>query len=99
MKIRWTDNAVKDLNAIYNFYAYRSVRVAIKLYNRILDETYPLSSFPQLAPIEPILSEKTETFRSLVVASGRYKVIYYIKNNQINITHVWDCRKRPENLK
>ena len=98
MKIQWTDNAIKDLNAIYDFYSVKSIAAAIKLYNTILDETYPLSFHPQMAPIEPILSEKSETFRSLVVASGKYKVIYFVKYDQINITHVWDCRKDPGRL-
>lgn len=50
-----------------------------------------------MAPIEPLLQERKEVFRSLVVRKN-YKVIYYIQNTIIYIADIWDCRQDPDRL-
>lgn len=99
MMIVWTTKALNDLDNLYVFYKDKSEKVAINIYNSIVHEVDILSDFPYLAPVEPYLQGEAKTFRSLVVLSGLIKIIYYVENEKINITHVWDCRKNPLSLK
>lgn len=54
---------------------------------------------PYLGKIEPLLEDRDEKYRSLVV--GRlHKLIYTIKEeNIVFIQLFWDCRQDPEKLK
>lgn len=99
MKIVWTDTAKEDMELIYQFHALFNDAYAVKLYNRILDETSVLKSFPLIAPVEFELLPENDTIRALTVVSGRFKVLYIISNQIISITGVWDCRRNPETLK
>jgi len=51
-----------------------------------------------MAPIEPLLSEFSELYRSLVIRKT-YKVVYYIADDIIFIVAVFDCRQNPGKLK
>ena len=73
-EIAWSDNAITLLDEIYNFYCKKSKSAAIRLYNRLLDSTEPLKTFPQAGPSEPLLSEFSENYRSFVVEK-HYKLI------------------------
>ena len=99
MRIIWSSESVKDLNKIYDYYVKRSMRVAAIMYNGILDETELLKSQPYIGPIESDLSDFPQTFRFLVVLKGRFKVLYYVKNETINIASVWNCKRSMKNLK
>lgn len=99
MEIVWTDTAKEDMELIYQFHSKFNAAYAARLYNRILDETLILKSFPSIAPVEFKLLPENETIRALTVASGRFKVLYIAHNNKISITGVWDCRRNPKYLK
>ena len=98
MKLNYSPKAVTELNEIYKFLCLYSDRAATTMHNEILDEIDRLLSFPQMGPIEPLLAEEPEMFRSLVVCR-HYKVIYLVENEIINIMDVWDCRRNPKALK
>jgi plasmid stabilization system protein ParE len=99
MVIVWTDKAKQHLKNIFDFYVETAGRkIAIKIVTDIKVATKPLTKFPQMAAVEPFLSDLPEKFRSLVV-SKHYKVIYYMDNEAVHILAVWDCRQNPDNLK
>lgn len=50
-----------------------------------------------MAPIEPLLEGYLHPYRSPVVKK-KYKIIYYISNDLIYITAVWDCRRSDNRL-
>jgi plasmid stabilization system protein ParE len=86
------------MDEIYNFVSLISENVAINIYNEILDSVETLRLFPYIAPIEPYLNGFSKQYRSLVVKK-RFKVVYYVKNKNINIVTIWDCRQNPNRLK
>lgn len=98
MKLIWTLFAAEQLESIYRFVKKKSERAAVAVYNDILDETDGLLHFPEMAKVEPLLSELVETYRSLVVRNT-YKVVYYTEDETIFIVAVFDCRQSPEKLK
>jgi plasmid stabilization system protein ParE len=98
MRLIWTAFAATQLENLYRFLNNKSETAAVSVYNDILDETERLLHFAEMAPIEPLLSEFSEVYRSLVIRST-YKVVYYTTNNSIFIVAVFDCRQNPEKLK
>lgn len=57
---------------------------------------------PCLGPVEPLLAERSTTYRSVVVDKLN-KVVYRILDDRIEIVDLWDCRREPggqaENVK
>ncbi|GHT32645.1 hypothetical protein FACS18945_3910 [Bacteroidia bacterium] len=99
MKVLWTAFAESQLEGIYDYIQVKNQQAAADIYNDILDESAMLARFPRLAPIEPLLSEFPEAYRSLVVRRN-YKVVYYIENETIvYVVSVFDCRQAPQKLK
>jgi plasmid stabilization system protein ParE len=98
-RIVWSPDAQNDIESIYNYYVVQSVEVAINLYLGILDEVELFTHNPYIAAIEPLMNGHVRTYRSFVVLKGRYKVIFFVDENNVYITHVWNCRRNPEKLK
>ena len=98
-KVIFTANAENDIKQIFQFNSALNKSFARRINRQILEEVRILANYPDSAPIEPLLDYKTETFRSLVVADGRYKVIYTIKDEQILVHVIFDCRRNPEDIK
>ena len=99
MTVKWYAAAFGDLNKIYDYYVKINHKAAAMLYNRILDDTAILKINPYVAAIEQLLIDCPEEYRSLVVAKGRYKVVYFIKNDAVLIVQIFDCRQNPVKLK
>ena len=98
-KIIFSKNAEDDINKIFLFNSASNNFFAKRIHKQIFEEIKVLADFPESAPIEPLLKHKNEIFRSLVVAGGRYKVIYVVKEKQILIHVVFDCRRNPMKIK
>ncbi len=57
-----------------------------------------LADNPCLGPIEPLLAERTQTYRSVVVGKLN-KMVYYIEEDTvIYVVAFWDCRREPDTL-
>jgi plasmid stabilization system protein ParE len=100
MVVIWSDKAKFRVRQIFEFYEQKSLKAASKLVFDIDTAGNSLSKFPQMAPIEPVLSDLPKTYRALVVRDN-YKIIYYIDNdkNNVKIATVWDCRQDNKKLR
>ena len=96
MKIFWSERAKEDLDAVYEFYLPKSLDVAARFYNAIIDEIERLTKNPKIAPIDEYISTSFITIRSLVFLDGLYKVMYVADNSRIGIYRIWSCRKDPK---
>ena len=57
-----------------------------------------LADNPYLGPVEPLLAERAQCYRSVVVGSLN-KMVYYIEEEKtIYVVAFWDCRREPETL-
>ena len=99
MTIEWWEGAINDLDCIYEYLASFNKYSAAKVYNRLLDEVDKLIHYSESLAIEPLIESRKYNFRSSVVINGRYKIIYFVDGKRIIITHIWDCRKNPENVR
>lgn len=100
MEVIWSNKAISRVKEIRDYYFSKSKGAALKLINDIESAGSTLGKFPQMAAIEPSLSEMSRTYRSLVVRDN-YKIIYFIdeKNDIVYIVTVWDCRQDDKKLK
>ncbi len=92
-KIILTDTALNDLDSIYYF---RENPTAKRMVKTILKEIKILQRHPESGSINHLFANEEKRIRALVVAKGRYKVLYYLEREQVYIARLWDCRRNPE---
>ena len=90
MKILWTNNAKVNLGQIRKTHS-KSIVLKINL------RTKDLLIFPLMGQKEEFLFDYKEEFRYLV--EGNFKIIYWINEEIIRISAVFDTRQNPEKLK
>lgn len=56
-----------------------------------------LADNPYLGPIEPLLADLPQTYRSVLVAKVN-KIVYRIVDDRTEIADLWDCRREPDTL-
>lgn len=98
MNIKWYSPALHDLQRIKNRCksAYGTL-VADHATDAIEHLVNLLAIFPNLGPLEALLSHRVESWRSFVVHKN-IKVIYLIGSETVNIAALWDTRQRPEKM-
>lgn len=98
MEVKWFSFANRDLYHIrYYCEANFGKKKAKNIVTSILNTVNLLGKFPNMGPLEPLLSHRAEPWRSLVIHRNT-KVIYLIGANTINIAALWDTRQRPNRL-
>lgn len=99
MKLDWSQEAIDNLNSVYDYYFVKSPTVARHIYNSIIDEAERLPANPLIGAVITELSDKSVKFRALVVVHGIFKIIYVVLDDNIYIYRIWDCRQNPKKLK
>ena len=96
MKIIWTESAQQsqDAAATYIFDEFGAMPL-IDFYKNLDEIEEDLSDFPELGRIEPLLQDRSKSYRSLV-ATKYNKIIYYVDDDKIYIVDFWDTRREPK---
>ncbi|MEI6696001.1 MAG: type II toxin-antitoxin system RelE/ParE family toxin [Bacteroidota bacterium] len=98
IKVLWSDLALNQLEEIFDYFKFKAnIKVAKKIVSKIVDRTIQLENNPQIGTNEPLLKNRDKNYRFLV--EGNYKIIYFKKDNYINISSVFDGRQNPKKLK
>ncbi len=84
MKVFWTETAVENLSAIYTYIAQNSPQYAAIIVDRITRRSEQVVNFPLSGRIVPEF--ETEQIREVI--EGSYRIIYYIKPEQIDVLAV-----------
>ncbi len=91
-------SASKDLKKVFEFYRKTANKeVAHKIKNEILLTSKNLELGVGIGQIEDRLKSFNQGHRYLL--SNHCKIVYFPKNDTIYITHVFDTRQNPEELK
>ncbi len=99
LKVIWSQSAEYRLDEIFEYYSERaSKKIARKIVHEIISATNSLKNTPFLGQIEPLLDERIETYRYLVIKN--YKIIYSVNENRylLKIADVFDTRQNPNKL-
>jgi len=84
MKVHWTEAAEAHLDGIYTYIARDSKAYALRTVDKITKRSKQISAFPQSG--RKVAEYDSERVRE--VFSGSYRIIYYIKSDQIDIIAV-----------
>jgi len=84
VQIIWSEQAIEELNSIYEFISQDSIRYAEITINRIMSIADRLEIFPLSGRIVPEIND--ETIREQIY--GNYRVMYKVKTNEIKILTV-----------
>ncbi len=84
MKVHWTDNAEHHLDAIHDYLAQNSPEYAKIVIDRLTRRSQQINAFPLSGRIVPEFD--IEQIRE--VMEGLYRIIYYIKPDQIDVLAV-----------
>ena len=84
MKVHWTDTAQRHLDAIYQFIAQDSPAYAKRMVDRLTRQSQQIGQFPFSGRSVP----EYEMKQIREVIEGPYRIIYYIKVDQIDVLAV-----------
>ncbi|BCU13540.1 MULTISPECIES: type II toxin-antitoxin system RelE/ParE family toxin [Microcystis] len=93
MKVFWTETAVNHLSAIYNYISQNSPQYAQRLVERLTRRSEQIANFPFSGRLVPEF--ETEQIREVI--EGSYRIIYYIKPEQIDVIAVLHAARNIEN--
>lgn len=98
-QVIWSDEALNDLETIYDFLAEKSQPSAQRIIDSILSRSKQLESFPESGTKQENIKASTIEYRYLV--EGDYKVIYNYQQEikTVHIAAIFDTRYNPERLK
>lgn len=98
-QVIWSDEALHDLETIYDFLAEKSQSAAQRTVEVILNRSKQLESYPESGSIQEIVTAGGKEYRYLV--EGNYKVIYDYQRaiNTVFIAIIFDTRYNPDKLK
>jgi toxin ParE1/3/4 len=84
MKVHWTDNAREHLRAIYAYISKSSPLYAKRVVDRLTNRSRQIGNFPLSGRVVP----EYEMGQIREVIEGTYRIIYYIKSDQIDVLAV-----------
>ena len=84
MKVEWTDAALEQLWVIHEYLAQSSPRYAQRVVDRLTKRTQQIRNFPLSGRIVPEFDKP----QIQEVIEGPYRIIYYIKPDQIDVLAV-----------
>ncbi len=84
MKVHWTDTAQGHLDAIYRYIAQDSPEYAKRMFDRLTRRSKQIAEFALSGRIVP----EYEMDQIREVIEGPYRIIYYIKPDQIDVLAV-----------
>ncbi|MBQ1651370.1 MAG: type II toxin-antitoxin system RelE/ParE family toxin [Paludibacteraceae bacterium] len=96
MQIKWD---IKAQNSFLQISLYIQEKFGTKarrnFVKKVRDVEAMLKDNPSIGKLETLFSDRTTTYRSLVV-DKLSKIIYYATEQEIRIALMWDTRQEPE---
>jgi toxin ParE1/3/4 len=84
VKVEWTDAALEQLWAIHEYLAQSSPEYAQRVVDRLTKRTQQIRNFPLSGRVVPEFN--APQIREVI--EGPYRIIYYIKPDQIDVLAV-----------
>jgi len=84
MNVYWTDTAFNHLSAIYEYIALDSEEYAKRMVNRLTGRSEQIGNSPYSGRMVPEF--ENDLIREVI--EGPYRIIYYVKTDEINVLAV-----------
>lgn len=95
-QVIWSDEALKDLESIYEFLEQKSQPAAQQLIENILGRSRQLETFPESGASQV---SALKNYRYLVESHYKIMYSYQIENHTVFILTIFDTRRNPDELK
>lgn len=96
MKVRVTKRARAQLRQTKDYIqTHFGLQTASDFIQKVRRVYKLLISNPNMGPVEPLLDNRSVTYRSIVV-NRLNKMVYYIHDDVIEIVAFWDTRREPK---
>ena len=95
-RVRWSNQALADLEAIGDFIARDAPSVAQVFVERVFTAVTRLEAFPRSGRVVPEIGQ--EDIREIIF--GSYRIVYVISEDEVNILTVFHAARllRPSDL-
>lgn len=96
MKIKWDPTARASLRQVARYINTKFGRKARQEFlQRVKDAENLIKQSPNIGSIDPLFSERPQTYRSFIV-NNLNKMVYREEDDTIYIVAFWDTRMEPE---
>jgi len=89
IKLRWTDNARKDLKNIGTYLRIRDAQAAKRVAARIREQAKGIRESPKIGRIVP--EYDIPTIRERIVTPYPYRLVYRLSHSGAEILAIWHC--------
>ena len=98
MRVIWLPQAKRQLRQTAS-YIYREFgqKVRSEFMQDVQHANMLLSKNPNIGSVEPLLADRSIMYRSYVV-NRLNKIVYFIKEDHIEVADFWDVRREPKKL-
>ena len=98
MRVKWLDRATRGKQNVASYIRrkFGDDRKDVFL-QHVRATTQMLKSHPNLGPIDPLFTDRSIAYRSVII-DGLSKMVYFIKDDTIYIAAFWDTRREPTAL-
>jgi toxin ParE1/3/4 len=90
VKVNWTDNARQHLRAIHAYIAKNSPEYALRIVDRLTSRSLQIAEFPLSGRVVP----EFDVPQIREILEDPYRIIYYIKPDQIDVLAVIHAAQR-----
>lgn len=98
MRINWHGEARWHLEQIEDYIFDRfGVDSMLEFVEKVDQAVGMIRRHPSVGPVEPLLADCAQTYRSVVV-DNMSKIVYRVQDESILIVDFWDCRREPKAL-
>ena len=97
LPVRWSPKAKQRLDNIYDYIAKDSVSAARYVKKSLVQLGGSLGHFPEKYSGEEYLADELKNYRS--VSKWRYKIIYEVTDEYVNIITVFNTSQHPSKIK
>lgn len=97
LPVRWSPKAKQRLDSIYDHIAEDSVNAARYVRKSLIQLGGNLGHFPEKYSKEEYLANESKNYRS--VSKWRYKIIYEVTDEYVNIINVFNTSQHPSKIK
>lgn len=99
MIVEWTITAQNELHHIILYIIeIFGKKAGLELVADIEKTNRLLASNPEIGHLEPLLAGRLKKYRCLIIHKN-CKLIYYIDDDVIYVSDLWDTRRSPQKLK
>jgi len=97
-QVIWSDEALNDLETIYDFIAENSQPAAQRIVESILSRSRQLESFPESGARQQTIKSSNNEYRYLVEDNNKIVYSYQPESQTVHIAVIFDTRYDPEKL-